>query len=274
LNGIKIIQNGGKRSNQETLKATINPTTQSLKMNPDEYKKLYALEDNFFWFKGMRKVLSNLVKKHTPSKDIKILDAGCGTGRNLIELNKYGSAVGLDLSDIALEFCKKRGLEVKKGNVEQLPFDSNSFDLVTSIDVIYHKWVNSDDRALREIYRVLTPGGKSIVQVAAYQFMYSNHDRAVFTERRYTKHEFKSKLQKAGFKIERITYYNTLLFPFALVKRLVEKESYTSEIRDMPSWLNSTLTNISLLEGSIVKHINMPFGLSIIAVVKKEEQKT
>ena len=238
-------------------------------MNPDEYKKLFALEDNFWWFKGMRKVVFNLVKKHTSTKDLNILDTGCGTGRNLLDLSKLGNAVGLDLSDDALEYCKKRNLEAKKGNVEEMPFQENTFDLVTSIDVIYHRWINSDDKALREINRVLKPEGKAVIQVAAYQFMYSNHDRAVFTERRYTKKQFKKKLKAAGFEIERLTYYNTTLFPIALVKRLIEKESYTSEIKHMSPAINSILTKIALAESSLVKHINMPFGLSLIAVVKK-----
>ena len=221
----------------------------------------------------MRKVVFNLVKKHTSSKDLKILDTGWGTGRNLLELSKFGEAIGLDLSDDAIEYCEKRNLNVKKGNVEEMPFNENTFDLVTSIDVIYHRWINSDDKALREINRVLKPKGKAIVQVAAYQFMYSNHDRAVFTERRYSKKQFKKKLKAAGFEIERLTYYNTTLFPAALVKRLLEKESYTSEIKHMSPLLNSILTKIALTENSIVKYVNMPFGLSLVAVVKKPLNK-
>ena len=239
-------------------------------MKPEEYEKLYNLEENFWWFKGMRKVVFNLIKKHAKNKDMNILDTGCGTGMNLIHLKEFGNPTGIDISDYALEYCKKRGLEVKKANVEDLPFKENTFDLVTSIDVIYHRWVNSDEKALKEIHRVLKQNGKAVIQVAAYQFMYSNHDRAVFTDRRYTKKQFKNKLKKAGFGIERITYYNTLLFPFALTKRLLERKSYDSEIKSMKPWINSVLTKISLFEGSLVNHIDLPFGLSIVAVVKKK----
>ncbi|MBT7238014.1 class I SAM-dependent methyltransferase [Candidatus Woesearchaeota archaeon] len=238
-------------------------------MKIEEYKKLYRLENNLWWFKGMRRILLTLLNKYDKRKNLKILDAGCGTGRMLQSLKNKGEASGLDISDEAIKFCNNRNLQVKKGTVESLSFKDNSFDLVTSIDVIYHKWVKSDKKAISEINRVLKKEGTLLIQVAAYNFMHSNHDRAVMTERRYTKKQLKKLLEENNFKIKKITYANTLLFPLALIKRLTEKKQNNSEVKSISKITNNILLNFLYLEAKLLKKINFPFGLSIIAVAKK-----
>ncbi len=237
-------------------------------MRSEEYEKLYRLERNFWWFKGMRNIqLSVLNEKRN---NLKILDAGCGTGILMKYLQKYGEVHGIDISDEALHFCKQRGLtNLKKASVESLPYEENTFDIVTSIDIIYHKWVESDLNALKEMNKVLKKGGTLLIQAAAYNFMYSNHDDAVFTERRYTKKELKQKLEQAGFKVQKITYANILLFPLVLIKRLTEKKKDESEVKSTSKITNSILMSILNFESSLVKHMNFPYGLSIIAVAKK-----
>lgn len=238
-------------------------------MKTEEYEKLYRLERGFWWFKGIRKILFTLLNKYERRNNLKILDAGCGTGIISKVLENKGSVISLDISDEALEFCKKRGLNTQKGTVESLPFEENSFDLITSIDVIYHKWVRSNNDALKEMNRVLKKDGTLVIQVAAYNFMYSNHDKAVMTQRRYTKKQLKELLEQNGFKVKKITYVNTILFPIALIKRLTEKKRETSEVKSISRRLNNAFTKTLYLEASLLKNMNFPFGLSIIAIAKK-----
>jgi len=238
-------------------------------MRNEEYEKLYNHEENHWWFKGTRKILFTLLNKFEKRENLKVLDAGCGTGIIVKNLEKYGEAQGIDISDEAIKFCKERNINVEKGSVEELPFEDNTFDLITSIDVIYHKWVNDDKKALQEINRTLKPDGRLLIQVASYNFMKSNHDEAVFTERRYTKKQLRNLLEQSGFKIEKITYSNTILFPIALIKRLTEKKKQESEVKPVSNLTNKILTKVLNFEAKLLKNINFPFGLSIIAIVKK-----
>ncbi len=238
-------------------------------MRNEEYEKLYNHEENHWWFKGTRKILFTLLNKFEKRENLKVLDAGCGTGIIVKNLEKYGEAQGIDISDEAIKFCKERNINVEKGSVEELPFEDNTFDLITSIDVIYHKWVNDDKKALQEINRTLKADGRLLIQVASYNFMKSNHDEAVFTERRYTKKQLRNLLEQSGFKIEKITYSNTILFPIALIKRLTEKKKQESEVKPVSNLTNKILTKVLNFEAKLLKNINFPFGLSIIAIVKK-----
>lgn len=240
-------------------------------MEKEAYKLTFEAEENHWWFKGMRKILFSILNKHIKEKNLKILDAGCGTGMLMLELKRYGNVTGIDMSDEAIGYCKKRGLNnIKKDSIENLSFKENTFDLVTSIDVIYHKEVKSDSKALQEINRVLKKNGLAVIQVAAYNFMFSNHDRFVHTERRYTKKELVKKLEQAGFKIEKITYINSILFPIALIKRMLDKKNPESELKVMPKLINSMLTNILYFEAKLIRLINLPFGLSIICLARKQ----
>jgi len=240
-------------------------------MEKDAYKQTYEAEENHWWFKGIRNIIFSILNKYIKENNLKILDAGCGTGILLTKLKKFGETTGIDISDNALEFCKQRGLtDLHKGTIENLPFQENTFDLVTSIDVIYHKEVQSDLKALQEINRVLKKDGLALIQVAAYNFMYSNHDKFVHTQRRYKKQEIKNKLEQAGFKIEKLTYANTILFPLALIKRLTEHKDSKSELKPLSNGINNFLANILTLESKIIENVNLPFGLSIIALARKQ----
>ena len=239
-------------------------------MLKQEYENLYSLEENFWFFKGMRKIQFNLLEKYNKNNNLKILDTGCGTGFLMTQLKKYGEVHGIDISVDALNYCKERGLvNVHKGTIESLPFEENTFDLVTSLDVIYHKWVKSDLEALKEINRVLKKDGLLLVQEASYNFMKSSHDKAVMTRERYTKKNLKKKLEQANFEIKKITYVNTILFPIVLIKRLLESPSESSEVKKIPKFFNNLFTKILYFESSLLKNINFPFGLSIIAIAKK-----
>jgi ubiquinone/menaquinone biosynthesis C-methylase UbiE len=139
-------------------------------MEPSEYQMMYEVEDRHWWYVGMRRLtmqLLNGVYGNRPK--LMILDAGCGTGAAAEYLSSFGTVTGLDLSPLALAFCRQRGLRrLNRGSVTQLPFPDGSFDLVTSFDVLYHKAVGAYQNALAEFHRVLKPRGRLLLGLPAY----------------------------------------------------------------------------------------------------------
>src|SRR5262245_27561020 len=150
------------------------------------------LEGVQWWYAGMRKIAREILTPLLPSSDAgtrRILDAGCGTGWNLQDLGTFGRTFGVDLSPLAAITTQRRGGRVTQGDVLQLPFASASFDVVTSFDVLYHAWVKSDDHAVRELARVLRPGGLMLLKVPALKVLWGAHDEAVHSRHRYTRGE-------------------------------------------------------------------------------------
>lgn len=159
-------------------------------------------------------------------------------------------------------------------SVQELPFTDKSFDLIVVLDVIYHLQVKNDFKALKECYRVLKKQGRILIREPAYDFLRSEHDRAVHTRHRYTKSELKMKMEQAGFKVERITYINTFLFPLITLLRFIKKltkskNSPRSDVKFTPALLNWILIFILTIEAQLLKIINFPFGLSILCIAQK-----
>lgn len=245
-------------------------------MNREEYRIMYELEGTHWWYAGIRKIYFNLLNKfYSNLNGLMILDAGCGTGIMLDYFKKYGSPIGIDISSNALYFSYLRGhREIIRASVTELPFTDESFDLVSALSVIYHLQIKDDYQALKEFYRVLKKKGKIIIQVPAYNFLKSEHDETVYTRHRYTKGELKIKLKQVGFKIEKITYANIILFPaialFRLIKRIVKiKGKPRSDLRLTPVSINKVLIFILTMEAKLLKIINFPFGLSILCIARK-----
>ena len=188
-------------------------------------------------------------------------------------LQRYGTVQGIDISDEALSFCRKKNLSVSKASIENIPFPAASFDLITSFDVIYHKSIKDDTVVLRQMNRVLRERGLLLIRVAAFDFLYGDRDRLVHTARRYTKKQLIKKLKQAGFKIEAISYVNFFLFPLAVLARTWERLRHTeipqSDLAKTPGWLNSFLKNILYLEAFLLKYTTLPFGVSIVCVARK-----
>jgi len=241
-------------------------------MEKQEYSNIYNVEKNHWWYKGMRYISFNLLKKYIYKNKNKIIDLGCGTGFNMIYLKKYGNVFGIDSSNYAIKICKKRHLNVKKASIEKLPFKNNYFDIATCFDVIYHKNVKDDLKALKEINRVLNKNGFLLIRVPAYKFLLSKHDKITHTKRRYIIRELKNKLIKSGFKIEKLTYLNYLLSPLIILSRLINNLFFTkmeSDIKDNNWFINNLFYLILKLEFRIIKFFNIPFGISIIAIARK-----
>jgi ubiquinone/menaquinone biosynthesis C-methylase UbiE len=252
-------------------------------MQASDYADLYALEDTLWWFRGMRAITAALLDPFcAPGRDRLVLDAGCGTGANLAWLRRSagrGRVVGIDLSSSALHFCSDRGEPgVAQASTVELPFAGRVFDLVTSFDVLGQVPGPGDDaRALTEIHRVLKPGGHVFVRVAAYEWMRSDHDRALATHRRYTLGELRATVERAGLSVVRATYANGLLLPVAALRRLVlarlRLAAAGSDVKPLPghlAWLDRALAAALGLEARFLRRptATLRAGLSAICVAE------
>lgn len=253
-------------------------------MQDEDFTYLYALEENFWWFVGMREITTALLAPLLQAgADRRILDAGCGTGGMLSWLAGFaggGEVVGIDVVPAALRFCRERGhRRLARASVTHLPFDDATFDVVTSFDVLVQlPGAGADEQAIREMYRVLRPGGIAFVRVAAYEWMRSGHDEALATQRRYSLDELTGKMESAGFQTLRATYANTLLLPVAALRRLIMKRvglaDRGSDVKPLPPrlrWLNRAFTAILTSEARLLSdsRAKLPAGLSAICVAAK-----
>ncbi len=256
-------------------------------MQDEDYEYLYALEEKFWWFAGMREITASLLDPFLPKADRMILDAGCGTGGNLEWLVRYsgkGHIIGIDPIPLAIEFCRQRQHSMLSlASATDLPFANESFDLVTSFDVLVQiPGEGTDDQSIREMFRVLKPGGIAFVRGPAYSWMRSGHDEALDTVRRYTLGQLCGKMEGFGFEVLRKTYANSLLFPAVALRRLVFKRlglaDSGSDVKPLPpslEWLNRLLKKFLLAEAAFLRNPNaaFPFGLSVICIARKPARK-
>ena len=246
-------------------------------METQEYKTLYKSEDRHWWYLGLKDlVLSSIGKYADRGKATRILDAGCGTGGILKHLNDY-KAYGLDISQEAIKFCRLRKLEnVINASISNIPFKDNSFNIIISLDVLYHLGVKDDLKALKELARLLSRGGTLLLNLPAYDSLRGKHDKAVHTRGRYTLGELREKVKACGLIVEKISYRNTVLFPLAFLKRSLEGRSakgqgrVDSDLALPPSFINKIFTEILFFENRLLRMTNFPFGLSIFCVARKK----
>ena len=189
-----------------------------------------------------------------------------------MHLEKVGQTFGMDMSDEAISFSKEIfGGRVEKGALpDQVPYQEDFFDLITALDVIEH--IDDDVGSISAIRALLVPGGKCIFTVPAYMFLWSAHDEMNQHKRRYTLPELNEKLVQAGFTVEKISYYNTLLFPAVFLVRMLNNvlQREGASDTDMPgSAMNYVLKKIFGIEKYLLRYFNLPFGVSVLAVVRK-----
>ncbi len=247
-------------------------------MNSGEYASMYRFESFYWWYTARRKLIAEFIREYwtDDASNTRILDVGCGTGINCCMLSEFGQVHGVDMSEAALLFSRKRGVQnLQLASVEHLHYKANSFQLLTALDILEH--TDDDIAALAELYRVTSPGGKLVLTVPAYGFLWSEHDEALHHRRRYTSAELRNKLILAGFDIERCSYFISLLFfPILLMRTLqnLSKSSVqpkTSHVL-LPVWLNNLLVRVLDLERLLLRAINLPLGVSIVCVAQKPEQ--
>ncbi len=243
-------------------------------MKEHTYPIMFRIEESHWWYTGRRKILSSFVEdicRRVTDRRPRILDVGCGTGANLLMLSKYGDAEGVDVSEDALAFCRERGLEnVKLGAAEELPYEDGTFDLVTALDVVEH--LDDDLAGLREMRRVLRPGGRVLLFVPTFMFLWGLQDDVSNHRRRYRMPELRRVLEQAGFEIERTTYANiTFFMPILAMRKLMRLTGIKAESENNinVSALNGVLARMLGAERGILKYVNIPFGVSGLCVARK-----
>jgi ubiquinone/menaquinone biosynthesis C-methylase UbiE len=245
-------------------------------MNVEEYEKMYALENTYWWFQGRKRIILNLVRKHVPGLNLKarVLDVGCGTGLILEALHSYCRPIGLDFSHKALLYCRDRKLNLLiLGNVDILPVSAESCDVVLALDLLEH--IEDDSALMRDFHRIIKPGGYLMLTVPAHQFLWSEHDEALSHYRRYSYLQLLAMIREAGFRPVKTSYAISFVFLPIVVFRLAQKifkkrqEPKTHLIR-LPGAANKILIWLLLIEGFLLKFINLPFGVSIICLARKE----
>jgi SAM-dependent methyltransferase len=238
---------------------------------------LYAVEARVeathWWFVGRRKLFARELAAVSPVANARVLDVGTGAGSNLRMLRDagYHNVVGLDASDAAISFCAKKGFDiVRKGDICEMPFGDGSMDIILATDVVEH--VDDDARAVREIERVLAPGGTALLTVPAFQCLWGLQDEKAFHKRRYRLREFERLLMSAGLVPVKRYYFNYLLFvPLWLARQVfrIFKVTADSESEINTPLLNLILSGVFAVDTATARFIKPPFGVSILAVVKK-----
>lgn len=245
-------------------------------MEKSEYTTMAAVELRHWWYGGMRAISAALLNPYLANRSqLRMLDAGCGTGGDALFLQRYGTVIGLDRAPEATTLAAERlPGQLVQGSVLELPFAAASFDLVTSYDVLYHAAVPDEAPALAEARRVLRPNGLVLLRLPAYEWLRSRHDRQVHTRRRYTARATRHLLQAAGFELERLTYVLSLLFPLPATARLIERftpDPGEASAMGMPAPpINLALRAPMALEAAWLSlGGSFPFGLSIMALARK-----
>jgi SAM-dependent methyltransferase len=245
-------------------------------MDEDFYPAYYELEGRHWWFVGRRKLFLRLLERQFPpgARPIELLDFGCGTGAFLEHLERFGSVSAVDSDASAVAFCRTRGRDevqlVPPG--APLPFPDAAFDLVTTLDVIEH--IDDDVGALHELRRVLKPGGRALVAVPAFMFLWGKQDEVSHHRRRYTASTLRQALEAAGLAVDRTSYFNTFLFPpiaaVRLGRRLLRRPGTAqSDFELGPAALNRALGALFGAEAPLVARRDLPFGVSLLALARK-----
>jgi ubiquinone/menaquinone biosynthesis C-methylase UbiE len=247
-------------------------------MQAAEYQRLQSYESWYWWYAAHRENLVAAVRSLGLPRGARLLDAGCGTGRNLAELSERMSITpfGIDVSDHAAALWNgNRTLRRSRASVNQLPFADDAFDAVTCVDVLGCRGVNAP-AALGEFLRVLHAGGRLVILVPAFQWLHSPHDRAVHSERRFTLRSLAALLEDAGFRVQRNAYCYATLFPMIAGVRGWRKlhdalvaSAAQSDLAPLPGWLNRLLFCVARVDGRLCATIPAPFGTTVLAVAEK-----
>ncbi len=236
-------------------------------------KAMLDVDEHHWWYRGRREIIRSELGRLPVPTPAAVLDAGCGSGRTLEQLQGLGRVSGIELNPEAAALAQGRGnFDVRVGRLEELPWGPGTFDLITCLDVIEH--TPDDRRTLRELRRVSKPGGWLLVTVPAYQALWSLHDEANHHFRRYGRASLRAAAVQSGWEPRRMTSFNSLLLAPAAVVRLAQRRrqttpDYTPELKLGPAWLNGLLELPMRLEAQwLVRGRTLVAGLSLLAVLR------
>jgi SAM-dependent methyltransferase len=250
-------------------------------LNPVEYNRMYEAEDSHWWYVGLHQLIIAAIRResHRLGRPLKIFDAGCGTGRLCQLLTDQGHEVsGCDASEEAVRLCRRRGVDIYQADLNSLELEADSFDVITSMDVLYHSGIIDDVAVMKRLGRALKPGGMLLLNLVAHEFLRSTHDIAVHTRERYTRKLLRGRLLEAQFDVELISYRVSILFPFIAIYRLLagffhrsqtDAATVDSDVA-LPHWLMNTLLLRTLqVENVLLPMAPLPLGSSIFVAARK-----
>jgi SAM-dependent methyltransferase len=242
-------------------------------MQRAERAAMFAAEERHWWYRARRRIVSAELERLAPRTRGRTLDAGCGSGRMLDELARFGMPFGVDIDAGSVDRARARGHQALRASVTEMPFDDGMFSITTCLDVVEH--LDDDRAALRELLRVTEPGGALVLTVPAYQALWSRHDEANRHRRRYASASLAAAATDAGWAVERSTYFNSvLLAPAAAVRLLERRRRRPAEFSDLqmtPALLNPVLELPMRLESALLRRgARLPAGLSLLAVLRRE----
>lgn len=241
-------------------------------MQQNHYETLHRIEAGHWWYRTRRAIVHDIINANfeKPS-NLQLADIGCGTGTLTKELEQYGTCLGIDTAQKAIDYCNTRGVvNLRLGSAEATGCPTNSMDVVLCLDVLEH--LDDDMLGIEEIKRILKPNGIGIIFVPAFMFLWGVTDELGQHRRRYRLPEIADKFTDAQFTIQKKSYFNTLLFPLiALVRVSVRllRISIKSEAETGTGIVNALLYRVFTFERILLRHMQFPFGVSIMLVVKK-----
>ena len=249
-------------------------------MNLAEYRRMYAVEDRHWWYVGLHELIMRSVTAESQrlGRPLRILDAGCGTGRLMQLMSAYGDVEGYDASEEAVSCCHERAVAAGLADLNDLQPQPDSFDIITSIDVLYHTGIKDDIAVLKKLRTGLRPGGLLILNLVAHEFLRSSHDVAVHTRERYTRKELLRRLSSAGFLPEYASYRVCILFPLIAVYRLIcrgrgegatNRHDVDSDVSLPHPLINALLLGLARVENRVMNRYTLPAGSSLFVLARK-----
>lgn len=243
-------------------------------MDAQAYALAADTEDEHWWYLGRRAILRSVLDRFAPPRDPSrtILEVGCGNGGNLPLVSAYGQTYAVEMDDAARARASRRAVaRVEKGWLpDGVPFGDRQFDLIAALDVLEH--VDDDRAALQTLHNRLLPGGLLVVTVPAYGWLWGWRDEFSKHKRRYTRPTLIGGLTEVGFDVPYSSYFNTLLFPLAVVYAQLEQLLFSSAYQAIsvpPAPLNRALTAIFALERLFIPRVAFPYGLSILVCARR-----
>jgi SAM-dependent methyltransferase len=233
---------------------------------------MFELEDSHFWFVGKHYFIDSVLSKYK-NKIHNILDLGSGTGGATKFLQRYGKVTGIENYDYAITLAKKRGLDIKKGDLNKFRVKDNSFDLITILDVFYHKNIKEESGILKKCNEALKKNGYLLIADSALDILKSYHDIVTQGARRYSLTQMSHLVENQGFKILKASYIYFFLFPLLLINRFISNKlakKNSSDVSSIPPIFNFVLTKIVYFESKLLRVTSFPIGSSVIILARKK----